>query len=456
MKITRKDRNFIIFWVLAILFLAGWYLFWQIRDNRNFGPLQTALDMLPMDASKKEEYRTVMDFAQYLLKKDGQEKTFLILFQNNMELRPGGGYIGSFGILKMKDGKVLEMQTHDLSNFDGRVPDGIEPPYPMKETLHINSWKMRDSNFSPDFSVNARKAEEFYHLGQGGETFDGIVAVNTNVLTSFLKVTGPIELEGYSGTYDSESAILALEYQVEKGYMDQNIAKGDRKNVLNILAQEIIKRIFMLNVSDRIKLAEIILEDLNHKDIQLYFKDDSLQAQVEKAGWDGKLKIAWPNDYLMMVDANLGAYKSDYYIRRNFDYTIDLSGNTPKADLKITYQHTAKQKDWMTRDYLSYLRVYVPKNSWLESSVNIGEKRFGDESGKKYFGSIVTVPLGTTKTVEYIYTLDKNVLSKNYDLLIQKQSGSGAVTGKVTVIQSDGTVKTYAVNLDRDWKLSEN
>ncbi|MFZ2226059.1 MAG: DUF4012 domain-containing protein [Candidatus Moraniibacteriota bacterium] len=451
-----SKKFWIIFWSVAVLFLFGWYSFWQVKNTTpNFTAMSAMIDFLPLDALKKAKFKTMASFAEYLFEKDGEEKTFLLLFQNNMELRPGGGYIGSFGILKMKDGHVEALQTHDLSNFDGRVPNGIVPPYPIKETLRVSDWKLRDSNFSSDFPTNAKKAEEFYKLGQGQEEFAGIVAINSNVLMSFLKATGPIELPGYPGTYDSESAILTLEQQVERGYTEQGIKLGERKSVMNDLAIEIEKKVFTLSIAQKIKLAEAVLLDLNRKDIQLYFKDADLQQKAQSAQWDGSVNQNWSGDYLMLVDANLGALKSDYYMRRSFNYTVDLSGETPSVHLMVTYVHGAKQKDWMTKDYLTYLRVYTPSGSWLTDTKNLGEKKFGDDLGKKYFGTLVGVPLGQTKTVEFFYTLPPSA-ADNYDLLIQKQSGSGVVAGEVNVIYKSQNKVSYKIDLSKDWKLSEN
>ena len=453
-KIYSK-KFWIIFWSLSIVFLTGWYFFWQIKNDTSFGMINSVIDFLPINELKKAKFKTMSSFAEYLFQKNGEEKVFMLLFQNNMELRPGGGYIGSFGVLKIKDGKVLELQTHDLSNFDGRVPDGIVPPYPIEETLHVSSWKLRDSNWSPDFLENAKKVEEFYKMGQGQEEFDGIIAINSNVLTSFLKVTGPIELEGFPGTYDSESAVLKLEHQVEKGYVDQGIEIGERKSMMNLLAREIEKKVFTLNISQKIKLAEVVLDDLNRKDIQLYFKDADLEEKAREAAWDGGVKKNWSGDYLMLVDANMGAWKSDYYMRRSFKYTVDLSGEIPRANLKITYQHTAKEKDWMTKDYLTYLRVYTPKGSWLTDSKDLGEKRFGEDLEKKFVGTLVGVPLGQTKTIEFSYDLPQSAV-ENYDLLIQRQSGSGDVSGEVSVLYKSQNKVTYQVDLNRDWILSDN
>jgi hypothetical protein len=446
-------KFWIIFWGISILLLAGWFFYWQTR----FGGLQkvsNVIGLLPVSEERRDEYKTLFSMADYFLAKDNTEKTFLILFQNNMEIRPGGGYIGSFGILKLKNGQVESLQTHDLSNFDGRIPDGVKPPYPMEETLNVHSWKLRDSNWSPDFPTNAKKAEEFYYLGQGEEKFDGIIGITSSVLASFLKVTGPVQIEGYPGTFDSENAIISLEYQVEKGYAQQGIEKGERKSVMNMLAQEIMNRVSNLGNAQKLELAKIILEDLQKKDIQFYFKNSELEKSVEQSKWGGEVDENWNKDYLMVVDANLGAYKSDYYVKRSIDYSVDLSKDVPEVKLLVSYNHTAKQKDWMTNNYQDYLRVYAPNNFWLSSYPGLINPHFAEELGKKYFGFLINVPIGAQKTYEFNYTLPKE-LKDNYDLKIQKQAGINDVPVSVHITEADGKIKNYGLTLNSDVVLSE-
>lgn len=385
---------------------------------------------------------------------DNKERVFMVLFQNNWEIRPGGGFIGSFGILKIKNGKVSDLQIHDTGNFDGRVPTTVPAPYPMPETLRIKSLQLRDSNFSPDFMVNAKKAEEFYQMGQGQEKFDGIIGVNANVLISFLKVTGPVEIPGYPGTYEDENAILALEYQVEKAFAEQGIARGERKSVMNDLAKVIISKVQELDNSQKVKLLEIISNNLKKKDIQLFFTDPEIQAEAEKVDWAGKIDENWKQDYLMVNDANLGAYKSDYFVKRSFEYWVDFSQEIPKAHLQITYEHTAKQKDWMTKDYVTYLRVYVPEGSWL-SNQPVDNPTFGNEFGKKYFGFLIQVPLGQTKIVDVEYNLPKELKNSAYDLKIQKQSGINDVPVTVRVTDENGFKSNYNFTMNSDVVLSK-
>lgn len=447
MQKKHSKKFWIIFWSISGLFLIGWSLFWQIRNKG----MHSVTDSLPI----ADKWKTITYFADYLLAKDNKEKTFMVLFQNNMEIRPGGGYIGSFGIVKIKNGKVETMQVHDLSNFDGRIPDSETPPYPIAETLNIKSWKLRDSNFSPDFKTNAEKAEYFYKLGKGEENLDGVIGITANVLTSFLKATGPIKIEGYPGTYADENAILTLEYQVEKAYWEQGIERGERKSVMNALAKEIIGKISDLSTSQKMELMKIILSDLDKKDVQIFLKDPELQKKIETVGWNGEVDSNWKDDYLMISDANMGALKSDYYVKRSLDYSIDLSKEIPTANLKITYNHTAEQKDWMTKDYLDYLRVYVPEGSWMTDSKNTGEIKFGKEFGKTFFGSLIKIPLGQEKTIEFTYTLPKDFKNKFYDLKIQKQPGINDVPVKVHIVDKNGVKKDYELVLNSDVVLSE-
>ncbi|MDP1845822.1 MAG: DUF4012 domain-containing protein [Candidatus Moranbacteria bacterium] len=438
-KEGKKTWKFwLAFWFIAAILLFSWYVFLQIR-NKNIQNLKSLTSFLPVGSERRNELTVLADIYDKAGGFD-REQTFLILFQNDMELRPGGGFIGSFGILKAKNGKVGDIQIHDTGVFDGRVPDTEQPPYPMAEMLHIKSWQMRDSNWSPDFRVNAEKAEYFYKLGQGGENFDGVIAINTKVLNSILEITGPVKIADYPGEYNDETAILQLEYQVEKGYQEQGIMKGERKSVMKDMAKVLIEKIHNLNVSQQLELAKKIEENLKQKNIQMFFKDESLQAEAEEINWAGRVKN-YKGDYLMVVDANLNSLKSDLCIKREIKYEVDLSAEKPQAELALTYDHTCRTRDWMTANYNDWLRVYIPDGSWLaDSSVPQENLRFGNDLGKKVVGVPVYVEIGKKETITLKYDLPAELKNNNYSLFIQKQSGSGEVPVSISVKKADGSV----------------
>ncbi len=446
----------IVFALVSALFLFSWFVYWEAK-RQGLGSLTGVIKALPIADETKHDAAAVGSLADALLHTAGEEKTYLILFQNNLELRPGGGFIGSFAILKVKDGKVLDFSVHDTGNFDGRIPNTVDPPYPMKETLKIAAWKLRDSNWSPDFETNAKQAVTFYEMGQGQEHFDGVIDITANVLESLLTVTGPVTVPGFPGTYDSTNAIRDLEYQVEKGYQDQNIDFGDRKSMMGLLGGEIIAKVKTLGPADLWKLFQVGLTDLNRKDIQLSFTDPALEEKALSAGWGGAVDQQWNDDFLMPIDANLNAWKSDAVIKRAFRYTIDLTGAKPRATFTVSYDHQGSGKDFMTKDYQSFLRVYVPKGSWLATvSGNAKDPVFGEELGKKYFGTLIQVPLGTKKDVTFTYDLPETVDRDLYDLKLEKQAGLNDIPVTLTVISRNGTKKETTFTLNRDYIYSRS
>ncbi|QQS20489.1 MAG: DUF4012 domain-containing protein [Candidatus Moraniibacteriota bacterium] len=450
MKPSRSRKFWILFWGCSALLLSLWFLFLEVR-NGNLKWFDAPVRALPLAEETRNDMRALLSVADFVLKKDGITRTYLVLFQNNYELRPGGGFIGSFGIVKIRNGELLDFSVHDTGNFDGRIPSTVEPPYPMREMLHVDSWKLRDSNFSPDFPTNARQAEIFYRMGNGEETFDGVIGITTDVLVSFLSVTGPVEVPGYPGTYGGESAVWDLEYQVEVGFLEQGIERGERKSMMNELGFQILNEVKTLDMSGRWKLIEVILRDLHAKDIQVAFDDPGVSNKIREAGWDGSVLHNWKGDALLAVDANLGAWKSDYFVKRSYEYVLDFSKEKPTATFSVTYLHTAEKKDWRTGNYQSFFRLYVPKGSWLVSSEGfVSEPVFGEEVGRETFGARVFVPMGSEKTVSYTYTLPSSITPDFYELLIEKQPGVHDIPMSVTLLRKGGSMLKKDFVLDRD------
>lgn len=455
---TKKTsiKTLIIFWLIALPLLMAWYVILQWVHN----PIQmvnvayNTSRVLPLG----DKYDTSLEIAHYLLQKDDVERSYLILLQNNMELRPGGGYIGSFATVTVKNGEVIASGVHDTANFDGRIPDTLPVPYPMQETMHIDTWKLRDSNWMPDFPTNARVAEKFYTLGGGEEDFDGIIAVNASILDVVLDVVGDIKLPQYPDTYTSGDAVMTLEYQVEQGYKDQDIKKGDRKVVMNDLSKEMIHRVKELSLKEKILLVNNFVHSFDSKDVQMYFDDARMTQLISSVNWGGEVDQLWDKDYLMVVDANLASYKTDHVIERSIDYDIDLSGTIPQAVVTIHYENTATQKDWKTNDYQTYVRVYAPDDSWFTDITNcVLTPQYGAKYNKKYVGCLVHVPMGTQQDVVVRYNLPIDMKNRYpYDLKIQKQAGVHNVPVTVSV-KEPGAQKAslYHVTMDTDIILSE-
>ncbi len=451
MKQVKIDKKRIIgFFVLGLCITAVGFFVWHLvtTDKRtlmveSLNLANAAAKLLPIESDTKKAVNVANELAQALTKKDNITRTYLVMLQNNYELRPGGGFLGQYAIIKVLNGDVSKFTLEDANILDQRIVAKIPTPYPFRQKMQLKNWKFRDSNFSPDFPTNVEKAKYFYRLAGGWEKFDGVFAVNSDVFNALLKVTGPITVPGYpNATFTGDNGALILEEVVEKAYLGDAVSaesKQHRKDIMKTLGGIMVQK--LVHVENIPKLVELAREQLENKNVMLNFTDPGLQALVQDVHWDGSVTVDWSGDYIFAVDANMGALKTDYFVKRKLSYVVDLTSEKPTATITYTYANTASYGDWRTSDYHTYLRVYVPQGSVFLERRLVGSPRTGEEFGKTYFGVMVDVLIGGETQGMIKYELPDRFKTDPYKLLIQKQSGVQNVPVDIIIKTKDGEVR---------------
>ena len=420
----------------------------------------SAFDSFSAAISKNVPY---LEILPTLLAYD-QQKTYLLLFQNSSELRPTGGFWGSYGILKINNGKIVEFDIDDIYHLDVNVINkGLTPPPPEPIAKYLNKdWFFRDANWSPDFITSANTAEYFYQL-EGGEEqyFDGIIAITPQLIEDFLLYLGPIEVDGLS--FSRENFLSLLEYEVEIGYQDKNVSSWDRKDIVEPLAEKLIDDLQNnLSLENINEISGIFESSLAKKDILFYFKDPELEQKILGNNWGGAI-LGTNSDYFYVVDANLASFKTDLYIDRFIEYSLKV---VPKpgddfdlvANLKIEYQHRGNF-DWKTTRYRTYTRVYLPEGSQLinwsgvmadDRTSIVGGLDLYNEFNKFVVGGFIAIEPQRGGILEYEYILPERIKNQfkmgNYQLLIQKQPGVTNKTMDVSLNFGKPAIKTIISN----------
>lgn len=371
-----------------------------------------------------------------------EPKTYLFLLQNSDELRPTGGFIGTFGIVKVKDGEINIFETHNIYEIDGPAENEgflkVEPPWQIKKYLRVNWWFMRDANWSPDFPESARKAEWFYHEQRGPEkVIDAVVAVDPDAIKNLLRLVGNIEIGGQLFTPENLSDVL--EYKVEKEYYELGIPEVQRKEIIGKLANEIFNRLTNLPSSEWLNIFKAAEKILAEKHILLYSKSPELQSLIKEEGWAGEVKD-FSGDYLLVVDANLASLKTDRVVDKKIDRLLwRASDGKFHAKVIITYKNRG-QFDWRTTRYRTYTRIYVPEGSVLVKGQGMmendkildplrrpGQIEVKNELGKTYFGAFISIEPGETRSLSFSYILPENIQKQIegglYKFFVQKQAG---------------------------------
>lgn len=385
-----------------------------------------------------------------------ETSSFLVMLQNSDELRPTGGFLGTYGILEMQNGEILRFDTHDIYHMDMPVKDllKVDPPTPIKKYL-VDNWYLRDSNWSPDWPTSAKQIEWFFQeenklltgkdqINDFSGKFDGVIGITPEFIKNLLTLVGSVNIEGQE--YDQDNFTEILEYRVEKGYVELGVPKWERKEIISEIAKKIKEKIFDLPVSRWQEIIKVINSNIYKKDILVYFHDEQLQNFGRELGWAGEIKEA-EGDYFMVVDANLGAFKTDAVMNKSIDYKIEQNNDNWIAKLKINYSHYG-DFDWRTTTYRTYTRVYVPSGSELIKAEGISNNdvEISNDLKKTVFGGFIAIDPGNMGSLYFEYKLPEkikmNAQEGFYVLDVQKQPGNNINQLTVDLILPN-EVKSY-------------
>lgn len=364
-----------------------------------------------------------------------QSKTYLFLLENNTELRPGGGFIGTYGLMKVASGEIVSLKTDNSYNLDAAAKHlkVVSPPAPLQKYLKANAWYFRDANWSPDFPTSAQQALTLYQREGGSKNVDGVLAVTPTLISSLLRLVGPIKVG--SATFTADNFTDKLQYYVDQGYAYAGQDLSQRKDIIGTLTAVLMNRLLSLPVVQWKDLFLLLSQQLEDKQLLFFMNDNSTQSQLEKLNWAGALQPADGADYLLVADANLASLKTDPAVFRTYTYDLQVTAGQAEATLTIEYDHRGKF-DWKTTRYNTYVRVYVPAGSTLidshgaqlrEKSAKAGTVSTTSELGLTVFGAYKSVEPKTRSELVLHYRLPttaaQQLAAGQYRLHVQKEAG---------------------------------
>jgi len=394
--------------------------------------------------------KPLVEKAPYLLGIDDTRR-YLLLFQNDKELRPTGGFITAYTIMEVTNGKISPVSSSDIYNLDNNYVPQILAPDPIVDYLKgpyvLNpKYRLRDMNWNPDFkqSMDLFLTEA---LKAGiSKDLDGIIAVDTQVVVNILNVLGPVEVPGfgvYSTNFDERCDCAQVIYELESFadiegavvWSENEPGKivfappnyDNRKKIVGPLMNTILSQALG---QPKEKLPDLFLaawRSLTEKHVLTYLIDEDSQKAIEQFGAGGTISD-YDGDYFMLVDANLGGRKSNLYVYHEVLQTIEIKADKSiEKTVEITYKNPQDFDGWLNSVLPNWTRIYVPENSELLSSEGFDDAAIVyNESGKTVFaGGFELRPQGVKK-ITLKYKLPFNFKDKEYELLIQKQSGLDA------------------------------
>ncbi len=402
-------------------------------------------------------------------------RRYLLVFQNPDELRPTGGFMGSFALLDIKDGELIKIDIPAGGTYDlqGQLSQYVVPPTPL--LLSNRRWEFQDANWFPDFPASAKKILWFYRHSRN-LTADGVISINATVLSRLLSIIGPIAEENRDVVIDKENALTTIQHIVEYGPEKK---ENKPKQILSDLAPLFINNFKKIKAGEVLPMLANLQEALQQKEIQSYFTDTETENTIKEFGWGGEiLNTSADQDYLFVVNTNIQGQKSDAKIKQTISHQAMVQEDGTILDsVVISREHTGQIEEKLYgQTNIDYLRIYVPEGSelvrasgfiwpdeqsfkvpegWYEKDTTLSQleketgidsksgTRITSEFGKTAFANWIITEPGQTNQIQFVYKLpfkaweqsEDAILSNwakifqsedpssKYQLIVQKQSG---------------------------------
>jgi len=372
---------------------------------------------------------------------------YLVLLQNNAEARPTGGFIGSYIIVDVNDGYITKMDFHDIYDSDGQLNDFIQAPDDIANLT--DNWRMRDSNYTPDFPLSAAKAAWFLEQEEG-PSVDTIIVINQSILEDLLTITGPIDLDSLDAPLTSENYNTILTYIVESKLEGINSPKG----IINRLILAMQSKLY--NQTSFKSLFTLIQQSIKEKNILAWSKDDDVQAFFEDVGMSGEVAgTGEDEDYFSMITINIGGNKSDIYMKSEITHETVLDENGDVKDIvTLKRKHTwnpdiiLKWEDDLAAfgysdisegiqnilgraNNKSVIKFYMPAGSKLVNITGVAiedvTQGYDAEIDKNYIYFISDIAYQEEQEILFTYVLKNKMdfsIADEYRLTVQKQPGN--------------------------------
>lgn len=354
-------------------------------------------------------------------------RRYLLLVQNNAEVRATGGIPGALAILTVEKGKI----SLDSQSSAGRLgtflpPLAVDPDQEAIYSSRLGKF-MQDVNLTPDFPTAATTAQSMWEKRTGQHT-DGVVSIDPVALSYILDATGPVQL-GEPEDKVSSDGELPRELSgknVVATVLSDVYAEIDDTAQQDAYFANVAKEIFgalSSNTGDPKDLVNGISRAANERRILLWSAEPDIQSLIKKYAVSGSISgpSIMPAEFGVYFNDGTGA-KMDYHVKRSVQLIRECSTNGyEQIKVRVTSSNTAPS-DAATSlpEYVTgggafgvpagtvqtNVVAYGPVQSNVESAVADGNKiGFASHThGGRPVGAVtVALPPGKKSTIDFVF-----------------------------------------------------
>ena len=247
-------------------------------------------------------------------------KHYLVLSQNPDEIRPTGGFMGSYGLISADNGHLKVEEYGDTNAWDKAHPNAVIPEQQAEPTIFRiadSNETMANTNARPDWPTAAQTAMQLWRKG-GGQQVNGVVSFTPEFLARLVAVLGPIHVPAYNDTVTGANLVARTDYWTHHAAV-QPVA-GGRKEFLSVLAPLVLHKLVTEPASQWPKLGAAVADGFAKQQAMLWSSDKDVQTVVTAHRWDYTLLPSLSDFY---ADSEFEfKSKNGHKILRDFTHTV--------------------------------------------------------------------------------------------------------------------------------------
>lgn len=370
-----------------------------------------------------------------------EKQTYLLLVQNLNTARSSGGKVEVYGILEIENGKLNltelteSKEAHSQIDLNGQIP----APQAIASLTDQENLYIEDVTWEPDFETSAEVAMNLFSYMENRD-LDGVISIDTNLLTSLLSSIGEIHIQDQS---------------INANNLEEKLLVDDSSSILKQVTQYIFDT-FKGSPDTFKSLEPALYSGLNNKNLMIYHSDETTYTSLIKNQWAGILKEGNYDEFVYLADNNLTDIPSSLLEKQ-----IIYQGTLPTDDQGYTREIEIVYKNTADSDYVGHLMALTPGDTLLNSATFTN--KYGDKNitrsvqvsqykNKALYETDLYIPTKQTVSLKIEFSSPQKVYEDNYiDIAMQKQPGSEDIPVSIKLL-GDNT-STSTLNLDTDKNL---
>jgi hypothetical protein len=289
-----------------------------------------------------------------------QPDRFLLIFQDNGELRSTGGFIAADGLMTLSHGQIGVQFNSDIAKTADAIRIHDPAPWVLRTYFGERDISFINANLNPDVPASARFIQKLYNSIPHHPHINGIIFLDSWLADRLIGVVGKVSAAGH--TLTAMNFYPQVEYLAE----DRGLSGRTRMRFLGEILQDLEAKMEQPGMLSHV--LPVLREALTQKHLMIDADNPPLQRWLARQHWAGALPIFPRSNTLFVLNDNYGGLKDNHFMKSEVGIRLKkLPSGRYQETVTTTWTLMGIRNGWLVGTYVGWVQCYVPEGAQLIS-----------------------------------------------------------------------------------------